>query len=249
MAYTNNTSEINKSFAKKMSWKNWLPITFNLLLMILLFFTNLRHYITFESIKMNREAIILYKIAHPILTPTIFIAIYITMTALSTPGGSILSILGGFFFGMPFSTIYVVIGATIGATLLFLAARTFFRGFLIKMAYPFITKVEVGFKKNKTRYLLVLRLLPIFPFWVVNLIPAFLNVNLRTYMWTTFVGIIPGSYIYTQAGSGLGVIFDRGESFSVSAVLNPQLIIALVLLSLAALLPIFLKKTKLIEKK
>ena len=109
--------------------------------------------------------------------------------------------------------------------------------------------MQEGFKKNKSRYLLVLRLLPIFPFWVVNLIPAFLNVNLRTYVWTTFIGIIPGAYIYTQAGSGLGVIFDRGDSFSMSAVLNPQLLIALTLLSLATLIPVFLKKKKLIEKK
>ena len=198
---------------------------------------------------MNREVIILYNIAHPVVTPMIFISIFITLTALSTPGTTVLSILGGFFFGIPLSTLYVVIGATIGATLLFLATRTFFRGFIIKMAYPFVTKMELGFKKNTTRYLLFLRLLPIFPFWVVNLIPAFLNVKLRTYVWTTFVGIIPGTYLYTQAGSGLGVIFDRGDSFSISSVLNPQLVFSLILLSLSILLPILLKKIKLTGKK
>jgi len=101
--------------------------------------------------------------------------------------------------------------------------------------------MEGGFQKNAASYLLFLRFIPLFPFWLVNIAPAFFNVKTRTYIWTTFVGIIPGSYVYAQAGSGLGTIFEEGKSFSFNSVFNTQMNFALVLLALFSLIPILVK--------
>ena len=166
------------------------------------------------------------------------------MTALSLPGGALLSIIGGFLFGVPLSTIYVVVGATIGATIIFLAARTAIGDLLKRKAGPFLSKMDTGFQKNTASYLLFLRLIPLVPFWLVNIAPAFFNVKTRTYLWTTFVGIIPGAYVFTQAGNGLGAIFDSGKEFSIETVFNIEVKIALVVLALFALIPIFVKRLR-----
>ncbi len=198
--------------------------------------------LTFENIKTHREIIVDYIALHPILTPLLFMLLYIVVIALSLPGGAILTIVGGFFFEIPLSTLYVVVAATIGATIIFLAARTALGDFLRKRAGPFLGKMEKGFQNNAASYLLFLRLLPLFPFWLVNLAPAFFNVRLSTYIWTTFVGIIPGSYVFTQAGSGLGAIFEQGEAFSIDSIFNTQVKIALVVIALFAFIPIFVKR-------
>ncbi len=157
-------------------------------------------------------------------------------------GEQFLSIIGGFFFNIPWGVIYVVIGATVGATIIFLAARTALRDLLRKKAGPFLKEMEGGFQKNAASYLLFLRFIPLFPFWLVNIASASLNVKARTYIWTTFVGIIPGSYVYTQAGSGLGIIFEEGKSFSLDSIFNTQMNFALILLALFSLIPILVKK-------
>lgn len=101
-----------------------------------------------------------------------------------------------------------------------------------------------GFDQNPATYLLFLRLVPLFPFWLVNLAPAFFNVRTSTYIWTTCVGIIPGAFVYTQTGKGLGAIFDSGKSFSFETIFNLELKIALVVIALFLLLPIFIKKVR-----
>ncbi len=229
--------------------KKWIPLLIIVVLMLTAYFSGLTEYLTFDNIKENREKLLGYIAHYPILTPLLFILIYIVATTLSIPGGAILSLIGGFLFGVPLSTLYVTVGATFGATFIFLAARTAFGDLLKKKAGPFLSKMEGGFQKNATSYLLFLRFIPLFPFWLVNLAPAFFNVKTRTYIWTTFVGIIPGAYVYTQAGSGLGAIFDQGKEFSIKSVLNIEIRIALILLALFALIPIFVRRLKNARKK
>ena len=224
--------------------KKWIPIIVIVLLMIVAYFLGLPKYLTFESIQKHREIILTHIEAHPILMPLLFILLYIVVVALSLPGGTILTLLGGFFFGLPWAPVYVVIGATIGATLIFLAARTALGDFLKKKAGPFIKKMEGGFQKNAASYLLFLRIIPLFPFWLINIAPAFFNVKTRTYIWTTFVGIIPGSYVYTQAGRGLSAIFEDGKEFSLESIFNIQMRIALIVLALFSLIPILVKKLR-----
>lgn len=201
-----------------------------------------RDYLTFESLKEKREALLQYRDQYPVLAPITFILLYITITALSVPGAVFVTLFGGFLFPQPLSTIYVLIGATIGASIIFLAAKTAFGDLLREKAGPVLQKMESGFRENAVSYLLFLRFIPIFPFWLVNLAPAFFGVTLWTFVWTTFIGILPGSAVYTQVGAGLGAILDSGEEFSISAVFNWKLRIALIALGLFVLIPVIVKK-------
>lgn len=224
--------------------KKWIPILVIIAFMAAAYFLGLPEYFSFEMIKKNRQVLLTQIDAHPFLMPCLYILLYIIVIALSLPGGTILTLIGGFLFGIPWATLYVVIGATIGATLIFLAARTALGDILRKKAGPFLKKMEGGFQKNAASYLLFLRFIPLFPFWLVNIAPALFNVSIGTYIWTTFVGILPGSYIYTQAGRGLGAIFESGETFSINTIFNNQMKLALVLLALFSLIPILVKRIR-----
>jgi uncharacterized membrane protein YdjX (TVP38/TMEM64 family) len=162
--------------------------------------------------------------------------------ALSVPGGAVLTIAGGFLFGSILGTVLVVIAATLGATLVFLIARSALGDPLRARAGPFLQRMEAGFQENAFNYLLVLRLIPLFPFWIVNLVPAFLGVPLRTYVLGTLIGIVPGSFVFASVGAGLGSVLDSGQEFSPSSVLTPQIVIALVGLAVLALLPVAYRK-------
>ena len=172
----------------------------------------------------------------------VFFAAYVLVVALSLPGGAMMTLAGAFFFGALNTAVYVVFAATIGATLLFLIARTAVGNRLRARAGPWMKKMEAGFRENALSYLLVLRLIPLFPFFIVNLVPAFLGVSLRTYVVATFFGIIPGTVVYSLAGGGLGSVLDAGEEFSAASVLTPEIIAALVGLGALAALPVVYKK-------
>ncbi len=157
---------------------------------------------------------------------------------------AVLTIAGGFLFGITFGTLYVVVGATLGATAIFLLARSTLGDLLRAKAGPWLQRMEAGFSENAFSYMLVLRLIPLFPFFVVNLVPAFLGVSLRTYVVGTFIGIIPGTLVFILAGAGLGSVFDQGGAFTVESVLTPQIIAGLIGLSLLSLLPVVYKHVK-----
>jgi len=222
----------------------YLPILLIVIVMAVGYFSGVYKAIDFETLKYHHNELTEFVNNNRIKTSFMFIGTYIAVAALSIPGGLILSLLGGFLFPQPLCTLYVVFGATIGATLLFLAARTALKGHLEKKARPFIEKMRGGFNKNAVSYLLFLRFIPFFPFWVVNLAPAFFNVRIWTYVWTTFVGIIPGSVVSTQAGRGLNAIFESGEEFSLSSIFNTEMKIALILLGIFSLTPLIYKKWK-----
>ena len=164
--------------------------------------------------------------------------------ALSVPGAAVLTVAGGFLFGALEGTVLVVIGATVGATLLYLAAKTALGDALRARAGGLVHKLEAGFRENALSYLLVLRLVPLFPFWLVNLAAAVLGVPPATYVLGTFVGIIPGSYVYASVGAGLGSVFDQGGEPSLKGALTPQVLVALVGLALLSLVPVAYKRLK-----
>jgi uncharacterized membrane protein YdjX (TVP38/TMEM64 family) len=204
----------------------------------------LDQYLTFEALRANRADLTAFVAEHALLAAALYVLIYATVVALSVPGGAVLTITGGFLFGTLTGTALVVVAATSGATLLFLIARTAFGHALRARAGPFLKRMEAGFRENALSYLLVLRLIPLFPFFVVNLVPAFLGVSLRTYVLGTFFGIIPGSFVYTSVGAGLGSVFDRSERFSPAGILTPEILIALIGLALLALLPVGYRKLR-----
>lgn len=215
-----------------------VPLTVILGGFIAFFLFDLDAYVSFDSLKQNRQWLLNQVSEHAVVTMMTFILIYATVVAFSLPGATVMTLTGGFLFGQFAGTACNVIGATIGATLLFLAARTVFGDILERKAGPWLKMVEEGFRRNAFNYLLFLRLVPAFPFFVVNLVPAFLNVRLRTFVTATFIGIIPGGFVYTTVGAGLGSVFDMDQEFSLSGVLTPQIVAAMVGLALLALLPV-----------
>lgn len=222
--------------------KRMIPIGFLLFSALLIYLLDLHKYLSFQELKTHRKTLQIFVSKHRFLSPFIYILIYAVLTALSIPGGAFFSVIGGFLFPQPFSTLYVVSGASLGASLLFLSARYAFSNYLKKKMGSWLKKVSSGLKKKPFSYLFFLRLVPIFPFWFVNLAPALLGVFFFPFFLTTFLGIIPGSFVYTQAGRGLGSAFDSEEDFSLTTFLNPQIRIALFALGAFALLPIILKK-------
>jgi len=170
-----------------------------------------------------------------------FMVLYAAAVALSVPGAAVLTVAAGFLFGTAAATAMVVAAATAGATVLFLAARSAFRDLLQPSVGQWLAKLRRGFAENELSYLLFLRLVPLFPFFVVNLVPAFLGVRLRSFVIATFFGIMPASLVFASVGAGLGSLFDAGRDCSLDSVLTPQIILALVGLALLALVPVAYK--------
>ena len=208
------------------------------------FALGLDQYVSFETLREHRDVLANFVANNPLLAPLAFMVIYCVVVAFSLPGGAIMTIAGGFLFGTVLGTAWVVLSATTGATILFVIAKTSLGDPLRARAGPWLKKMESGFRENALSYLLVLRLIPLFPFFVVNLVPAFLGVPWRTYVMATFIGIIPGTIVYATVGAGLGSIFDRNKSFTASGVMTPEIITALIGLALLSLLPVAYKKIK-----
>ena len=224
------------------SLKRWLPVVMLLTGLVMFFVIDLGHYLSFDLLQEHRHTLLDQVAEHALLAVIAFIGLYIVVVAFSLPGGAVMTVSGGFLFGALLATIYTVVAATIGATLLFLIARTSLGEVLKAKAGPWLDRMQGGFNKNAMSYLLVLRLIPIFPFWLVNLAPAFLGVQLRTYVAATFVGIIPGTLVFSLVGAGLGSVFDAGESFTLQGVLTPEIIAALLGLAALSLIPVIYRR-------
>ena len=240
MTQSNPSVTSDKSF----SFGRLIPLLILVAGLVAFFALGLQRYLSFEVLRENRVALLSWVEQQGLVAGLIFMAVYAAAVAFSLPGGAVLSITGGFLFGTVLGALYIVIGATVGATALFIIAKTALGDFLRAKAGPWLQKMEAGFRENALSYLLVLRLVPLFPFFVVNLVPAFLGVSLGTYIIGTFFGIIPGVFVFASVGAGLGSIFDAGETFSASGILTPQIIIALVGLAVLALIPVVYKKIK-----
>ncbi len=240
MTQTKSPTASSPSF----SFKKLIPLLVLVAGLVVFFALGLHRYISFEVLRDNREALLSWVQQNGLLAALLYMAIYAVAVAFSLPGGLVLSITGGFLFGTIWGSLYIVIGATVGATALFIIAKSALGDFLRAKAGPWLQKMESGFRENALSYLLVLRLVPLFPFFVVNLVPAFLAVPLSTYVIGTFFGIIPGVIVFAQVGAGLGSIFDKGEAFSAAGILTPQIVFALIGLAVLSLIPVVYKKIK-----
>lgn len=189
--------------------------------------------LSLDTLARHREALTGFVAANFLLAAGAYVVIYAAAVALSVPGAIILTLSGGFLFGAVAGTLLTVVGATAGATLVFLFARTIFgENALDRFGAP-AQRLAEGIRRNAGAYLLVLRLVPIFPFFLVNLVPAFVGVRLPVYVVTTFFGIMPGTAVFSLTGAGLGSILDAGGTLDLGSVLTPQILGAL--LGLAAL--------------
>lgn len=235
---------------KLVSWLKLLPLLILLLGLAAFFYFHLYEYISFQTLKSHRIFLLHYVTDNFALAAIIFIASYIILVAISAPGVVLLTLAGGFLFGPLLGTIFVVIGATIGATIIFYAAKTALHDFLYELSQKWFAKLAKGFAANAVSYLLFLRLVPLFPFWLVNIVPAFFGVSMYTFILTTFFGIIPGTFVYIMIGNGLGVVLEQDKLPNLNIIFQPVILLPIIGLALLALLPIIykiLRKQKLVK--
>lgn len=212
--------------------------------LVLFFVFDLDRYFNLEMLQEHRNWLMGRVAEFGVLAIILYTLFYMTLTAFSIPLGGVLTIAAGFFFGTLVAAGCAVIGGTLGAVIVFLAARTAFGELLRAKAGSALERMEAGFRKNAFNYLLTLRLIPIFPFWLINLVPAFLGMPLRSYAVATFVGVIPGSLVYASLGNGLGAILDAGGELDIGILFEPAVLFPFLALAVLALLPVAYKKIK-----
>jgi uncharacterized membrane protein YdjX (TVP38/TMEM64 family) len=208
------------------------------------FALGLNKYLSFQALSEHREFLTTWTAENQVQAAVIFIAGYCVMVALSLPGAIWATLAGGFVFGTVVGGVYVVTGATLGATAIFLIARYALADFFRSKTGGAIKKMEAGFNENALSYMFVLRLVPLFPFWLVNLVPAFLGVKMRTYMIGTFFGIMPGSLVYASVGNGLGAVFEQGGTPDLGIIFTPQILGPILGLALLSLVPVVYKRIR-----
>ena len=239
--------------------RQWAPLIILASLIAMAWSLGLQEYISIENIAANRDWLISYVADNWLFSATIYSALYIVVVALSLPGAALLTIFGGFLFGWLIGGTLTVVAATIGAILIYEIVRTSIGELMAKKAGPMMNKFSKGFEDDAFSYLLFLRLVPVFPFWLVNIAPALLKVKRFVYIITTILGIIPGTYAISSLGSGFDSIIVKQRmaydhcvaakgadncvfSVDISSLITPQLLGALCALGVVALIPIVLKR-------
>jgi len=216
------------------------------LLLIILFlaavaavrFSPLRTIISFDNVKQHRDALLAFVQGNYWLSAASFMAMYLIAASFPVPLGLILTLIGGFLFGTAAAVLYVNIGATIGASFSFLFARYLLGNRLQEKYQQQLRNFNDEMHRNGSHYLLTVRLIPVFPFFVINFLAGLTKVPLKTFIWTTSLGIIPGSTVFAFAGRQLGTINSPAE------ILSKNMLIAFLALALITLLPVVLKRIK-----
>ncbi|WP_417670966.1 TVP38/TMEM64 family protein [Roseibium sp.] len=236
--------------------RRWAPLVLILAAMGIGWLSGWHEALTLSSLIKNRIVLTAFVADNIGLAILAYVLLYIVTVALSFPGASFLTIAGGFLFGWTIGGTATVFAATLGATLIFLIARSSLGQVLTRKAGPFVTRLSSGFRESALSYLLFLRLTPVFPFWLVNIAPAMFGVPLATYVLATVLGIIPGTYAFAIIGSGLDSVIEAQEmanpgcaaagtcEVEIGALVTPELIAAFFALGFAALIPVALKKLR-----
>lgn len=208
------------------------------------FALDLDRFVSLAALARNCESLEAWVDGYPVLSRGAYAAAYFLAIAFSLPVGLVLTIGGGLVFGLVEGTVITVLAATAGALAVFLAARSAVGDALRRRAGPFAARLERGFRDDALSYLLVLRLVPLFPFWLVNIVPALLGVPVRTYLIATLLGIIPGTFVFVSVGNGLETIIDRGQIPGIEIFLEPSVLIPIAGLAVLALLPVVYKRLR-----
>ena len=243
---------------ERIGLRRWLPLLVLAAGVIAFFALGLNRYLTFQALGENRDWLLAMVARHGVIAPITFIAVYAATVALSVPGATFLTVTSGFLFGIWLGGLYALIGANIGAATLFLIARTVAASPKVRSVVEAVTrtivgdaflrrleatfhKLEAGFQENAASYLLILRLVPAFPFWLVNLGPALLGVPLRTFVLFSALGMVPGAFVYASVGGGLSTLIAAGETPDLSIIVQWRVLGPLVALAALAALPIVYK--------
>ena len=224
--------------------KRLIPIILIIAVAIGAYAYGLFDFLSLDALKENRAWLNEAVTNNYVLTVSIFILIYIAVTAFFIPGALWLSITSGFLFGPWFGTLFSVLGATIGACVLFFAVKTAFGSALRDRAGPWIKKFADGFSKDAFSYMITLRLVPLFPFALVNLVPSLLGVKFRTFAIATFIGIIPGGFVFNLIGNSIGATLDKGGEPNLSLFWSPQVLAPIFGLAALSLVPVLYKRIR-----
>jgi uncharacterized membrane protein YdjX (TVP38/TMEM64 family) len=217
----------------------WLPLAIVVAGLLTGYALGLHHFFSLEALRRSQADLSAFVAAHEARAALAYLAIYIAAVALSFPGASFLTITGGFLFGAVIGTGLALMAATIGATIIFLVCRTSLGALLAEKAGPRMRRVQEGFRQNGFSYLLFLRLVPLFPFWLVNLAAALFGMRLVPYVLATAVGILPGTFVYAYVGRGLGTALGREGSL-----VSIELLVGLALLGVLALVPAVVRRLR-----
>ena len=228
----------------KPKWRRYLPIAIILAGLVAAYVFGLQDYLSFSVLADQRDALKGFVADHRVASILGYFVLYAIAVAFAFPAASILTIFSGFVFGWFIAGLVTVFAATTGAAAIFLAARSAFGDVLRKRAGPFASKLADGFAKDAFSYLLVLRLAPVFPFFIINIAPAFFDIKLRTNVAATFLGIIPGTFAYTWLGQGLDsvIVAAAGREISISDLVTPEITIAFAGLAIVAAIPTIIRK-------
>ena len=240
--------------------RRYAPVAVVLVAMIAVFATGAHRHVSLETLVRHRMAIDAFIDAHAVAAIAAFMAVYVIAVALSLPGGLFLTIAGGILFGTLIGGIATVVSATVGATIIFLVAKSACGETLMRRAGPLACKLAEGFRADAFSYLLFLRLVPAFPFFLVNLAPALVGVKLSTFVAATAIGIVPATFAFAFLGSGLDSVIAAQEvayrtclangrtdctlQFDLGMIATPRLLAALAALGAIALIPVIVKRVR-----
>lgn len=217
------------------AFRRYLPLLGLLVFAGAFFYFGGHQWLTLEQLRQHQEFLRDFVVHNPVVAALGFFVAYTVMVAVSLPGASLFSLAAGLLFGQWIGTVLVVLGATSGAVVLFLLVQTAIGEKLKEKAGPWYQKISAGFQDNAVSYMLFLRLVPLFPFFAVNITGALMGIGLPIFAFTTAVGIIPGSFVFVSAGVGVNAVLETGN------ILSPEISIALVGLGCISLIPILYK--------
>ncbi|GGC53682.1 hypothetical protein GCM10011504_35040 [Siccirubricoccus deserti] len=226
------------------AWRRLWPLALVLAALGLAYALGLHRVLSFESLAAQRAVLAGFVAASPVLAVLAYVALYVVVVALSLPGAVVMTLAGGFLFGPWLGAAAAVAGATIGACVLFVAARYALADTLAARAGPLLGRVREGLAREGFWYLLSLRLIPVVPFWLVNLAPALAGMALPPFAAATFLGIIPGTAVFAGIGAGLGQVFDAGGRPDLSVIFSPGILLPLLGLAALSLLGIWWRGRK-----
>lgn len=212
--------------------------------LVAFFALDLARFVSLDALKAHQADLRGWVDAYGVAAGLAFTGLYVVAVAFSVPGAVFITIAGGLMFGPYLATLYVVVGATLGALAVFLAARHALRDFFRARIGDAARRMEAGFRENELSYMFILRLVPIFPFWLVNLVPAFLGVTVRNFAIGTFFGIVPGAFVYALVGDGAGAVLAAGGDLDIGIVFEPRFLAPIAGLALLACIPIVYKKIR-----
>jgi uncharacterized membrane protein YdjX (TVP38/TMEM64 family) len=220
------------------TWRRLIPAAVLLLGLALFLLLGLDRYFSFEMLSRHHAVLAMWVGEHAVLAAALYVLAYALVVAFSLPIAILVTPVGGFLFGVTTGALLSVIGATVGSIAVFLAARTAFYDLFHARAGAMLAKLEDGFRRDSFNYLLFLRLVPVFPFWLVNIVPALLGMKLAPYTLATVIGIIPGAIVYASVGAGFGMVIDRGEAPDLGIIFEWRILLPLLGLALLALAPV-----------